>query len=158
MSSPETELNWDALYEGLSKLNGMLECPQDNTTVGISNAIKSARQVESLATFYYTKFSRKLAEAKSAVASLKTLYKANLSSLLLDSDFCEGESRPTRKAYAEAKLIEDFERLERAEDHVMKVQLYIKALERVLAAAKHTREDIGRKLKLIDIDKEIKAL
>jgi len=147
---------WDKRYDALEQLNKQLICPDDFSQ--IDKAIKVARHVESTATYYHTKFSRLLAEAKSKLSTVKLIFTTKLSQLISNTEFYPEESERLRKTYAETKLIEEFSAVERAKDEVSSCQLFIKALERVLGNAKHTREDIGRKIKLTEVQNDIKEL
>lgn len=168
-SSPEsrtTELlnlsdkvwDWDKLYSGLEELMKQLDVKWGDKPSDLDSAMQRARIVENRATIYYTRVSRHLAKAKDEVRSAKHEYSITLKTLLFDKEFCPELSETGRKRNAELCLTDQAEKLCKCEDLFSNLSMYITSIDKVLSAAKHTREDLGRRVKLLDVRKEIQEI
>lgn len=147
--------DWEKLYAVLQELVEQLKYPETASPAEVGEAIAAARRVENRTVIYYTRASKRLAVAKELAACLKTSLRLKTKALLTDNTYYRNLPPTKRKAQIELDLMEDQEALNKAVDLVSHWNLYLEAIQRVLESAKHTREDIGRKLKLIQIDREL---
>lgn len=149
------EWDWDALYAGLEVLASKLNVKWGDTLDDFDIALRASREVENRATIYFTRISKHLAKAKDNLRSAKFVLKLATKSLLIDQEFLKHKKESERKIYADVALLEESQNLEVYQDLVNNLTCYRDTLDKILSSAKHFREDIGRRIKLIDIKREI---
>ena len=121
---------------------------------GFHRAIVCGRKVETQATMIYNRMSRYLAEARSELIRAKRVYKVAYQALFADPEAKEFSVKD-RERYAKDHLTEEENKLDDSQNDVQQLTLYLGCVDRVIQTVKHYREDVGRRLKVIDIQHEI---
>lgn len=129
--------NWAKLYSDLDKVAKTIKQPED-TLDSFGDALISCRKAENCLTSVYIKMSSHLVLAKQVLKECDLKFKIRDK----HGDDCDVEL----EAKSEAK------------QRVDSITIFIDCVNKLLSVVKHTREDIGRRIKLLDIQKDIKEI
>lgn len=135
----------------------MLKFPKHDLS-SFHEAIQSARIVETKTVMAFARVSRHLAAARKEVSTAKFKYNTRLKRLLADDRFTYGKTLREQKLFAEASLVEEQRALDEATDNLNKITVYLSCIDKVLANAKHHREDISKRIKVLEVEHGIQEV
>ncbi len=145
------------MYKKLGNLLEMLQFPSESDLESFKIAILTARRVDQQATLIYTTMSMHLANAKQDLVTAKVEFRVSYKALMADPEFAYVKGS-NKKQIFECMLVEEQRKLDFAQELVERIKAYLQCVDRVLANVKHTREDISRKLKVLDVQREIQEV
>lgn len=148
------EPNWEDWYRVLDDLRDSLILPKDTFT-SYGDSIDSALRVETKLTTIFTKVQRYVVDAKQSLDSAKRIYKLRLQALIYDREFQDGRTKKERELYAEAHMVEEQKEVDKWQDRVNRYLAFNECLLKVLSVCKHIREDINKKIKVLEISQQL---
>lgn len=148
------QLDWNSLYDRLDKLIKRLILPNESLE-SFAQAIDSARKVEGALVQLYGRISRYLADAKQMLDQVKVTFKVKTKLLLADPEYLSNSTQTDRKMFAEAYLIDEQKSVDTWDDRVNRLKLFQDCVSKALSTAKHHREDIGKRLRVIEVQREL---
>lgn len=149
--------DWPKLYNALDRLIGHFKFPSDSTPdfEQFSDAVDRARSVETRSVLLFTRVSRYLPEAKLVLMKAQQDYRLSLKILLSDKEYFKGMNQKERQMYAEASLADEQQVIEVATDRLNRLTVYRDCVDKVLLNCRHSREDLSKRIKLLEIEKGI---
>lgn len=148
---------WDKMYDVLDRLSKEMRSP-DDTMESIQIAIDSARQVETKAVVIYAKISRFLAQARKNVTDAKFRFRLQFQKILTDKAAKQNYRALTKQQWswiAESALTEEQRQVDESVDILTRITVFMDCVDRILANAKHLREDISKKIRIKEVEKGI---
>jgi len=142
--------DWEKLYDYLERLIKSLKMPGQDTA-SFHAAIRSARIVETKAVILYAKASRYLASARKNVSDAKFEYSTKLKQLLSDPHM-NGLSQRRYREKCEASLVEEQHALDLAVDSLTRLTVFTDCVDRVLSNTRHHREDLSKRIKILEVE------
>ena len=146
---------WSKLYKGLDRLIRQFSFPEDTNFDQFNKAVDRARSVETKSVLLFTRVSRHVPEAKAVLVQKQQEYRLELKVLLSDKTFFDGMSQKERQMYAEASLSDEQVAIDKAQDRLMRLTVYRDCVDKVLLNCRHSREDLSKRIKLLEIEKGI---
>lgn len=146
---------WSDLYAVLDTLVEKLRVRKGGDNLDeFHKSIQRAREVETSTVRIYTRMSMFLAQAKAELARVKAKLNAEFRSLISSP-----EIENKKKDYVISRYLwEDQEQVEKVQQSVQQIQTYLECVDRILSTVKHSREDLGRRIRVLDVQREIQEL
>lgn len=151
------KIDWSKKYSKLSQYSSQLKVPsEDDSLYAYDAAINKAIELERDVTRYYIKAGELSAETKRQLILARTDYKLKLKALLADEDFeLPGRTRQERELFLSAYLVDEQKEIDRCEDRHIKLDTFLQCVNKLLQNITHYRQDIGRKIKVLCVKREI---
>lgn len=86
---------------------------------------------------------------------VKVTFKVKTKLLLADPEYLSNSTQTDRKMFAEAYLIDEQKSVDTWDDRVNRLKLFQDCVSKALSTAKHHREDIGKRLRVIEVQREL---
>jgi len=139
---------WPEAYRKLEDIERSILPPGDGLD-GFHEALNSAREAEAKAVLIYSRISRYLMDAKVSMTEAK---------LVLLSKQRELRSRATLAYSDRAEVLAPYaEKVLRADLSHQRLRAYLDCVDRLLSNVKHFREDLSKKLKVLEIERQISS-
>lgn len=155
--SQSSKNTWEKAYRVLEETTKSLKFPTDQNLQNLDKAIVSARKAENTLTILLIKSNRKLLRLKREHANKKRELEIRKNGLLIEEDFGPGMTKAEKEFMAESNFPDLVDSVEDLSIEIKEVTTYSNMVEHVMSTVRHLREDVSKKLKLIDIRKEISA-
>ena len=148
------QFDWERLYEALEETSGSLQPPnQSFSSASFLKSFASATSAETFTSRAWVKFSNYKRIVKDKVRRLKFELNVDRLQVASQTEFVDYTRREIDE-YIDQQCYEGFKRVQRAQDLLIDVSLYMDAITKVSGRIKHFREDLGRHIKLAEIEKD----
>lgn len=147
------QFDWGALYERLDVISSSLTPPDQNFSArSFMRAFNSASDAENFTSLAWVRFSNYKRILKDRSKRLRLKIKVACEKLKREHIF-EGFTKEEVDGYCLGKIPKLVRRLEETDNLFQDVCLYMDAINKVSGRIKHFREDLGRQLKLREIER-----
>lgn len=150
------KLSWEKLYQKLEEIVAPLRSSICDNLNSYQESIQAGINTEYQAVKLHNWTSSLLAVSKSEMNDLKVIHKLRLKSLLGDPD--NGTHLKTTKEralYIDACLVDEQKAVDDAQHRYDQLYSYLECVRRTLSQIRHYREDLGRKVRILCVQREI---
>jgi hypothetical protein len=148
-----SDFDWEKLYERLEKTSESLIPPDQNfSSKSFVESFDSAGRAETFTTKAWARFSRFKRDIKDRVKRSELALKIKKLRFKDEYEF-EGATRKEVEEKLEEFCHEEILALEESKSFLEDISLFMDALSKVSGRIKHFREDLGRQLKLAEMER-----
>ena len=137
---------WRKAYARLEELERSILPPGEGLD-GFHEALNSARVAESKGVLMYSRVSQWTLDAKVRLTEAKLLYLSKKRALRARATLAYSDQEDVLAPYAEKVARRDLEH--------QRLRAYLDCIDRLLSNVKHFREDLSKKLKVIEIERQV---
>ena len=154
----QSDSSWQKNYKLLERLMGALESANEENLQSFHSAIEKARVVESKAVQYLTQVTGKISTWKNQISNLRYQLKLKRKEILLSEAYQYHQKSENRKDYIEVQTADIELQAIEAQAKLDRLLLFREAILKVISAAKNSRSDISKKLKVVEIQYNINEI